>query len=267
MAEEVRQLPMERIRPSAYQPRHRFDEAMLEELAVSIRAHGIIQPIIVRPCGAVFELIAGERRFRAAQKAGLVEVPAIVRSFTNEQALEAMLVENLQREDLSVVEAARAYHQLGQDFGYSHGEIAQRTGKSRVAVANTLRLLQLPQAVLDSLDRGDLTEGHARALLALPYPSLQTEVAEWIVRNGMSVREAEQKIRKLLQQAPPARTSGGKQGPTTDPYLSSLEERLRGRFGTKARVAYQEGQGAVTLEFYTDEDLARILELLGVKED
>lgn len=260
--EEVRSIPLHLIAAGPWQPRSRFDADRLTELADSIRQQGVIQPIIVRRAGDRYQVIAGERRMRAAQLAGLTELPAIVRAYTDEQALEAALVENLQRQDLSVVEAARAFQRLAEEFHYSQAEIAHRTGKSRAAVSNTLRLLQLSAPVLDALDAGDLTEGHARALLGLPYPSLQAELAEWVVRNGMSVRDTEQKVRSLV--AGPPDGPAAARGPV-DAHAAALEQRLRERFGTRAAVNYARGRGSVVLEFYSDEDLCRIVELLGIE--
>lgn len=259
--EEVRSIPVQLVSPGPCQPRRRFDADRLAELSESIRQQGVIQPIIVRPAGDGYEIIAGERRLRAAQRAGLTEVPAIVRAYTDEQALEAALVENLQRQDLSVVEAARAFQRLAEEFHYSQAEIAHRTGKSRVAVSNTLRLLQLPGPVLEALDAGDLTEGHARALLGMPYPSLQAELAEWVVRNGMSVRDTEQKVRSLVAGAPEAPAAART---AVDAHSAAIEERLRERFGTRVEVQYARGRGSLVLEFYSDDDLCRILELLGI---
>jgi ParB family transcriptional regulator, chromosome partitioning protein len=262
--EDLRSIPVTLVEPSPYQPRRYFAEEALTELAASIRQHGIIQPIVVRPRGPRFELIAGERRWRAAQRAGLTEVPALVRRYNDEQALEAALIENLQREDISVVEAARAYQRLADEFYYSQSEIAQRTGKGRVSVANTLRLLHLPDRVLELLDRGELTEGHARALLPLPYPSLQVELGEWAAANALTVRETERKVRSLLDKSPAA----GKSQPAPSPertHLAALEEQLRERYGTKVGVSYSRGKGALTLEFYSDDDLCRLLELLGIE--
>lgn len=265
MPEEVRPLPLRLIDPSPYQPRVRFDADRLQELAQSIRQMGVIQPIVVRSAGERYQVIAGERRLRAARLLGLAEIPAIVRRISDEQALEAALVENLQREDISVVEAARAYQRLTVEFHYSQGEIAQRTGKSRTAVANMLRLLQLPDPVLELLDAGDLTEGHARALLALPYPSLQTEVAEWVVRNAVTVREVENKVRTLCEPPVPARSQAEGERPPADVHVAALEERLRAHFGTKATVVYRKGKGTLALEFYSDDDLHRLLDTMGVE--
>lgn len=263
MLEEVSSIPVRLIDPSPYQPRVRFPEEKLEELAASIRQHGVIQPIVVRPVGARYELIAGERRLRAVRRLELTEIPAIVRPYGDEQALEAALVENIQREDITVVETARAFERLTGEFGYTQGEVAQRTGKSRAAVSNLLRLLHLPDPVLELLDAGDLTEGHARALLGLPYPSLQIEVAEWVVRNAVTVRETERKVRALAA-APGEGVPAPKQRPAADVHVTDLEDRLRTHFGTRAVVAYRKGRGSLSLEFYNDDDLYRLLELLGL---
>lgn len=260
--ERLLTVPVDRIAPSPYQPRQRFEEAALEELAASIRQQGLIQPVVVRRVGPGYELIAGERRWRAARRAGLAEIPAIVRDYSDEQALEAALVENIQREDISVVETARAYRRLTDEFQYTQGEVALKTGKSRVAVANTLRLLQLPESVLALLDAGELTEGHGRALLALPYASLQEEMAEWISRNAVTVREAEARIRKLVQPSRPGRSGSDDLPRGGDAHTAHLEERLRSHFGTKVEVEYRAGAGAIRIEFYGDEDLERILEAL-----
>jgi ParB family chromosome partitioning protein len=267
MAESLEQVPVALVDPSPYQPRRRFEGEALAELAASIRHHGLIQPIVVRPRGGRYEVIAGERRLRAARLLSLERIPCIVRVVPDDRALEAALIENLQREEISVVETALGFQRLTEEFGYSQGEIARQTGKSRVAVANTLRLLQLPEPVLELLDAGELTEGHARALLALPYPSLQVELAEWTVRNAITVREAEEKVRALLAQREPApgdRLSGG--APRDDVHVQALEERLRRHFGTQVRLAYRRGHGSLTLEFYSDDDLKRVLELLGLPE-
>jgi ParB family chromosome partitioning protein len=261
--EQLTSLPTAAIGPSPFQPRRHFDEAALDELAASIRQQGVIQPIVVRRIGNRYELVAGERRWRACRRAGISEIPAIVRHLSDEAAMEAALVENLQREDISVVETARAYQRLNAEFQYSHAEIALRTGKSRVAVTNTLRLLQLPAPVLDLLEQEEITEGHARALLALPYPSLQLEVAEWISRNAVPVRDVENRVRHLLKGSV---AGASPSGPSlkADPQIADLEARLRSFLGTKVELQYRSGKGAIKVEFYSDEDLNRVLELLGV---
>lgn len=264
-AEKIIWVEVAAVVPSPYQPRRHFDAEKIDELAASIRQQGLIQPIVVREVDGGYELIAGERRLRAVRLLRQERIPAIVRRFSEEQALEAALVENLQREDISVVEVARAYQRLAEEFHYTQGEMAQRTGKSRVAVSNSLRLLQLPEPVLEATDRGELSEGHARCLLALPYASLQVEVSEWVVRNAISVRELERKVRELAKRT---QTDVDDRPPRADvdTHVRDLEDRLRQRFGTKVTLAYRKGSGKLELEFYNDDDLQRILELLGLEE-
>lgn len=264
--ETIHRVPPDRIDPNPYQPRRHADEAGIQELAASIREHGFLQPLVVRPRGGRFELIAGERRLRAARLLGLAEVPVVVRECADEQALEVALVENLQREDLGVVEEARAYQRLVEEFHYTHGEIARRTGKSRVAVTNTLRLLHLAPPVLDMLERGELTEGHARALLALDSPDLQQEIARWVVRTAASVRRTEQKVRELAA-APGERSAPATEPERPNPHLQAIEDQLRRHFGTRVSLTYRDGRGALLMEFYSDDDLWRLLDLMGIEPE
>jgi ParB family chromosome partitioning protein len=257
--EPVHWLPVELVAPGAQQARTHFDEAALRELAASIREQGLLQPVVVRPVGERYELIAGERRWRACRLLGMERIPALVRDLTDERALEAGLVENLQREDISVVDEAHAYRQLIERFGYTQGRIAQRTGRHRASISNIVRLLQLPGPVLDLLHAGEITEGHARALLALPDAAEQTEMAEWIARNAVSVRDTERRVAQVLD----PQASGDAAPPTApDAYVRALEDRLRGHFGTRVRLDYRRGRGSLLLEFYSDDDLERILDLL-----
>jgi ParB family transcriptional regulator, chromosome partitioning protein len=267
MSEQIVPLPIDAIVSSPYQPRVHFAEEELFELAASMREQGLIHPILVRPVGSGYELIAGERRLRAARHLCWSSVPAVIRAWSDQQAAEAALIENLQREDLTVVETARAYQRLADHFGYSQSEIARRTGKSRPAVANTLRLLQLPPEVLDLLDAGEITEGHARAILALPLPSQRVEMAEWAARNGVTVRDVERKVRQVTRDpadltlpGPPLSTRSDSRDPNTD----ALEETLRRHFGTRVKVQQRGGAGQITLEFYDFDDLNRILDVMGV---
>ncbi len=263
--QEIIQVEVARLEVSPFQARKRFDEERLRELAESIRQHGVLQPVLVRQRGSGYQLLAGERRVRAARLAGLTHLPAIVREASDEEALEVGLIENVQRQDISVVEAALAFRRLVEEFGYTQAEVALRTGKSRVHVTNLIRLLNLPESVLQLVDAGELTEGHARALLVLPYPSTQAEMAEWAARNAVPVRELEAKARAVAEgsrteRAVPSRVAAH------EANVADLEERLRSYFGTKAVLRYNRGQGSVTLEFYSDDDLERILELLGLVE-
>jgi len=261
MSEEVVRIPLRLVRPNPYQPRTHFPEAGLAELADTIRAHGILQPIVVRRESDRYVLVAGERRLRAAERAGLQSIPAIVRDVDGRQMLEMALVENLQREEINPVEAARAYRRLAEEFGLTQAEIAQRAGKSRSVIANTMRLLQLPPEILRELESGELTEGHARALLLLPDPEERRALCEHILRNGLSVREAERAAQSHTRERVPRETAT----PARDPMQAAVEERLRQLFATKVRLDYRHGTGALVIEFYSDEDLARILELLEVE--
>ena len=266
MSEEIIRIPLRLVRPNPYQPRARFAEAALAELAETIRLHGIIQPILVRRETDRYVLVAGERRLRAAERAGLQSIPAIVRDVDERQMLEMALVENLQREEINPVEAARAYQRLTEEFGLTQAEIAQRAGKSRAVIANTLRLLQLPGEVLRELESGELTEGHARALLLLPDAADRRSLCEHILRNGLSVREAERAAQKHQGKRRGVSRETALPTPPRDAVHAALEERLRRHFATRVRLDYKDGKGSVAIEFYNDEDLARVLELLGVEE-
>lgn len=255
------------IRINPNQPRKTYDKEKLDELAESIRAHGMIEPVIVRPVdGGTFELVAGERRFRAAVQAGLRAIPAVARVLDDRQALEVALVENLQREDIKPLECAEAYRQLMEDFGLTQEEIAQRVGKSRSAVANTLRLLNLPSEIQESLAAGDITEGHARALLSISDPDRRLEVWRRILDEGLSVRQAESASRL-------PRAKAGVSGPGVsratrhrhaDPNLADVEDKLRRYLGTKVSITRCDThRGVIEIEFYDDEDLMRILDLMS----
>jgi len=246
--ERLVRVPLALIRPSPLQPRARFSEEGLKELADSIRQKGLLQPLLIRPKGDGYELVAGERRFRAAQMAGLSEVPAVVREMDDRAALEVALVENLQREDLSPVEEARGYRRL-VEMGLSHQEIAERVGRSRSAVTNALRLLQLPDEVLAALDEGRISAGHARALLALPPDRRLWGLAE-ILTKGLNVRQAE---------ALAERAARPRRRREAHPELArALEERL----GVRVRITGRR-RGRVELFYSSEEELEGILELLG----
>ncbi|HEY7678785.1 MAG TPA: ParB/RepB/Spo0J family partition protein [Candidatus Methylomirabilis sp.] len=254
----VREVPVDAIAANPRQPRKRFDQEGIDSLAASIREQGVLSPLILRRGRDGYELVAGERRLRAARLAGLKTVPAIVREVAEAQALELALVENLQREDLNAVEEAEAYRRLMEDFGQSQDGIARRVGKDRSTVSNALRLLRLPRRLLDDIAAGALTEGHARALLALDREADQIRARDLIVKGGLSVRGAEALVRRLKGPA-----AGAKRRPRRDHNLAALEDRLRGALGTKVRIARRGKGGTVEIEFYSEEDLDRLLELLG----
>lgn len=256
--EPVRELPIEKIYPRADQPRKIFEEDSLQELASSIREHGILQPVLVRSVDNRYEIIAGERRWRAAQLAGLSNIPVIVRDIDEQQAAEISLIENIQRDDLTVVEEAKAYKQLAEQFGYTQEVIADKIGKSRAYVANTLRILNLPGEVLQMLEKGELNAGHVRPLLALPTPEQQLAAAREIVANKMTVRQVETKMKSKRIKL---------DIPVDKPVeLIDIQEKLQQHFATRAMVTRQGKGGKIEIAFYSDEDLERILEMMGILE-
>ncbi len=263
------EIDVDRIQPNPFQPRESVDGSKLEELVASIRVHGVIQPVVVRSIGeGRYELVAGERRLRAAIKAGLIRIPAVVRELTDEQSLQIALIENIQREDINPIDAAVAYKRLTDEFGLSQEELAFRLGKSRSAVANTMRLLGLPERVRQELKSGRLTEGHARAVLSLEEESQQIDLCRHIVDSGLSVREAERLAREWSRSMPAARSGGGVSretisAPLPDPNTLEIEARLREIFRTKVSLVRNKDRGRIEIEFYTDDDLERILTLLG----
>lgn len=252
-------VPVTAIRPNPHQPRAHIDEDRLEELAQSIREHGVLQPLIVTQGSQEGEyvLIAGERRWRAAQRAGLQRVPVLVREVSEQQQLELALIENIQRADLNPLETAEAYRQLHEVFGLSHEEIARRVGKSRVAVTNTLRLLKAAPEVQEALLAGRISEGHARALLALPTPQAQAAALEMVLRRGLTVRETEDLVRRLTAgRRPPPRAAA------TSPEIRDLEERLRERLGTRVDLRGGPSRGRIVLHYYSAEELEALLRKL-----
>jgi ParB family transcriptional regulator, chromosome partitioning protein len=250
-------LELESVRPNAMQPRSRFDPEKLAELAASIRENGVLQPVIVRRGGGGYELIAGERRWRAAQQAGLARIPALVQEATDEKMLELALVENLQRDELNPLEEAHAYQLLLEQFRLTQEEVARRVGRSRAAVTNTLRLLRLPRPVQQSLLAGEISMGHARALVPLPQ-RLQLELNREIARKGLSVRDVERKARRALQPAPAARK-------IQDPNLRAAERQLETRWKTRVEIRKQGSRGHVALFFDSEEELQRLFE--GLAQD
>ncbi|MEO0445752.1 MAG: ParB/RepB/Spo0J family partition protein [Verrucomicrobiota bacterium] len=269
--ERVLQLSTSVIIPSTMQPRKEFEEGALHELMESIREHGVIQPLVVREHQGKYELIAGERRYRACVLLKLKTVPAILRDASNQDILEMALIENLQREDLNPVEEARAYHRLSREFGLRQEDIAKKVGKSRAAVANSMRLLSLEETVLQILTKGDLTAGHAKAILSLGSEAEQKQAAETIVNQRLSVREAERLVAETLQSAgekgtPKKPTSRpAPSGPELPGYLLHIQEQLQSHFATKVRIQQKEDQGKIEIEYYGDEQLDRILDLMRLE--
>jgi ParB family chromosome partitioning protein len=266
--ERVQRVPLNQVRPSALQPRKEFSDEALRELADSIRAQGIVQPLIVRERAGSFELIAGERRWRAAQLLGLPEVPIIVREADDRAVLELALIENLQRENLNAIEEAVGYSQLAEQFQLTQEEIATKVGKSRAAVANATRLLKLPAPVQSLVRTGRISVGHAKVILGLADERGQQLAAERIVKEGLNVRQTEGLIAKLQTRA--ARSPGDTKTPAivpVDSNIGRLEEKLREKFGTKVQLKYTKGKGAVEISFFSDDELQRVLEILNVTAD
>jgi len=253
---QVTDLEIAKVIPQGNQPRKIFGEESLQELASSIKEHGVLQPVLVRPVGDYYEIIAGERRWRAAEMAGLQIIPALVKEMEDIEAAEISLVENLQREDLSAIEEARAYKNLIEQYNYTQELIAARVGKSRAYVANTIRLLNLSSEIIQMIDRKQISPGHARALLAIRTSREQIAAANEIIKGGLSVRQVEQQVK----------TKRGDQGAksTKSPDLLDLEERLQKYFGTRTEINRQRRGGKIEIVYYNEEDLDRILEILGV---
>ncbi len=250
-------LPVDSISPNRLQPRKTFSEESLKELAASVREHGIVQPIVVRPVGEGYELVVGERRWRAAQAAGLTSIPAIIKDSPDSQALQVALIENLHREDLNCIEAANAYSQLLEDFSMSQEEIGRRLGKSRSSIANTLRLLQLPVEIQATVVAGEISEGHARALLGLAESPLQAQLAERIIEEGLSVRETEEEVRRLL--AGEARKTEEVVPKAKPQRLEDVERLLCASLKAKVFVYQSKRKGRMVIEFHGEEELERIL--------
>jgi ParB family chromosome partitioning protein len=252
--------PISDIAVNPYQPRRHFDPAAMEELTESVRQHGILQPLTVRPCGPGYELIAGERRLHAAYKAGLREVPVIVRVCSDKEMLELALVENLQREDLNPIESARSYQQLQDEFGLSQGEIAERVGKSRPAIANTLRLLALPEKMQHAVEEGKMSEGHARALLSVDDPQRREALFAEALQQKLSVRALE----ALANAGQRRRARSAPTVPQSDANLLAVEYDMQAALGTKVRFrgGSSNDRGIIEIEYYSAEDLERIIEHL-----
>ena len=252
------EIPIDRIRDNPRQPRLRVGDAALETLAASIREHGVIQPVLVTETIDGYQLVAGERRVRAARMAGLDRVPAVVRQLADREQLELALVENLQREDLDPIEAARAYRTLIDEFGLTQEDLALRVGRARSTVANTLRLLELHDAVQAAVVVGRLTEGHARAIGSLDRDA-QPRVVETVVDEDLSVRQAEELVRRLRTPRPDAPAKADR---APDPDLERVEEDLRRALGTKVRLARSRRGGRIVIEYYSDDELSRLYDRL-----
>lgn len=254
-------VPIEKVMAGRGQPRRNFDDSHLDELAASIREKGILQPLVVVLRAGSYELIAGERRLRAAARAGLEKVPVIVREVESDsEMLELALVENIQRDDLGPLERARAYERLLDAYTHTHEEIARKIGKSRATVVNTLRLLALPLPVLDALEQGLLTEGHARSLLSLGTASRQIQAMQAVIRRGLSVRDTEQLVKDWSHDGADAKSEEPKARPSPG---SALERSLSRTLGTRVRLRGSETRGRIEVEFYSQEELTRLIDLIA----
>lgn len=251
---------IEKIVPNTYQPRKIFQKEALDELVESVKVHGVIQPLVVRKKDGTFELIAGERRWRAAQRAGLKQVPVVVKEVPEDQtSLEMAIIENVQREDLNCIEEAIAYQQLMDEFQLSQEDIAQRVGKNRATVANTLRLLKLPAVIREDITGGLITMGHARALLSLESSEDQLAIREMIIKKKLSVRDTERKVNEVIRAK---NKQGGADEKLSDVHLRSLEEDLKRIFGTPVRIVGNEGHGFIQFTYATRDDLMRLADQL-----
>ncbi|HEX4119448.1 MAG TPA: ParB/RepB/Spo0J family partition protein [Verrucomicrobiae bacterium] len=263
--EHVRRVPVASVRPCPFQPRKDFSQESLQELSDSIKEQGIVQPLIVRQRGDAFELIAGERRWRAARMAGLPEVPIIVREADDRAVLELALIENLQRENLNAIEEAQGYEQLIGQFQLTQEQAATKVGKSRAVVANALRLLKLAPELQDYVRHGRLSVGHAKVVLGLSAPQDQKIAADRILKKSLNVRQTEELVASLQNHG--AEKGGAPRRPgfsTQDTHVASMQNKMQERFGTKVLLHYREGKGAIEIKFFNDEDLERILKVAGI---
>ncbi|MSU31804.1 MAG: ParB/RepB/Spo0J family partition protein [Pedosphaera sp.] len=264
----VRRVSRDRVRPSPLQPRKNFTPESLTELADSIREQGIIQPLVVRPSGEFFELIAGERRWRAAGLAGLTEVPVIERLASDSEVLELALIENLQRENLNPVEEALGYRQLQGQFSLTQDEIARKVGRGRVVVANALRLLKLPEAVLIFLREGRISVGHSKVILGLENGVKQESIARRVIELGLSVRQTEEAVAAEIGLTKSSKiTTATPPSIPRDPHVVDLENRIREKFGMRIGLQYKSGKGRLEVHFHSDDELDRVLEIIGVTVD
>ncbi len=258
-AESVEHIHVKSIKANPYQPRKVFDEAAIQELSASIKEHGILQPIILRRTGSTYEIVVGERRFRAAKMAGLEEVPAVIRILTDEETMEWAILENLQREDLTPIEEAEAYYNLMDNLSLTQEQLAFRLGKSRPHIANHVRLLSLPDKIRGYISDSKLSMGHGRTLLGLRKKEQILLVAEQVLKEGLNVRQLEKLVQKLNDDVPRETKAEKKQ----DLFLAEHESNLRDYFGTNVTIKQTKNKGKIEIEFFSEDDLERILELLN----
>ena len=260
--DKVEQISLTKIVKNPFQPRKVFDQGAIEELAQSIAEHGILQPIIVRSKGKKFEIVAGERRYRASQVAGLTEIPAIIKDLTEQQMMELAILENLQREDLTPIEEAEAYNSLIQQLHFTQDDLAKRLGKSRPHIANHIRLLQLPDEIRAQVNEGLLSMGHGRALLGLKNKRRIPEVAAKVIKEQLNVRQLEALVQQMNDDTVSRETRVEKK----DVFVQATESQLREYFGTQVQIKKAKNKGKIEIEFYSEDDLQRILEILQLEE-
>ncbi|MGI5920342.1 MAG: ParB/RepB/Spo0J family partition protein [Syntrophomonadaceae bacterium] len=255
----IKEIDIDKIEVGINQPRQTFNKESLQELAVSIKEHGILQPLLVRPQGDCFEIVAGERRWRAAKLAGLTQVPAVVKEMDDLSAAEISLIENIQRDDLSIIEEARAYKKLVDTYGYTQETIGDKIGKSRSHVTNCLRILSLPDRILEMLDKKILTAGHARALLTLTSDQQRLKAAEEIAAENLTVRETEKMVKRKGRRRARVTKTNLQIKPVE---IVDLEEKMEQQLGTRVQIVTQSKGGKIEISYYSDEDLERILEII-----
>lgn len=266
--EVIRKIPLSEVHPCSFQPRKDFAPEAIQDLAASIKEQGIVQPLLVRKSADGYELIAGERRWRAAQVVGLSEVPVIIREATDAQLLELALIENLQRENLNPIEEALGYNQLLGQFGLTQEQVSTKVGKSRASVANALRLLKLAPELQGYLRHNQLSVGHAKVILGLAVEAEQKLAAERVIKDSLSVRETEDLVAAMLGKSGKALNSkSSKKAAPKDAHTADLERKLQERFGTRVALKYKAGKGSVEIRFFNDDDLERVLQIAGIQMD
>ncbi|CAN7760665.1 ParB/RepB/Spo0J family partition protein [Paenibacillus sp. LjRoot153] len=264
-SDKVIQIPLAQLRANPYQPRKHFNEDSIKELSESIKEHGVIQPIIVRKVLKGYEIIAGERRFRASQVAGTPTIPAVERILSDQQVMEIALIENVQREDLNALEIAFAYQGIIDQFSLTQEELSAKVGKSRSHIANFLRLLSLPESIKQYVSRGTLSMGHARAIVGVKDDKIKKELAESTISKQWSVRELEEAIKMLDEPPGPEKEKAKQKDKNRDPYINQAEEQLRDIYRTSVKIKSQQDKGKIELLYYSKDDLNRLLELLQGK--
>ncbi|WP_371365041.1 Stage 0 sporulation protein J [Sporomusa rhizae] len=267
--EPVNEIAIKEITPNQHQPRRDFDEEALAELAQSIKQHGVIQPVVVRKTLSGYELVAGERRWRASQIVGLKQIPAVVREYTDSEMMEIALIENLQRRDLNPIEEAMAFRSLMEEFGLTQEEVSRRIGRSRSMIANIVRLLNLHPEIQEFVSRGTLTMGQARPLLALENPEVQLDAAKQIIEEDLSARDAEELVRRIAARRPVKKVEPVNEEEENNRqfFMNEFEDRLKVILGTQVRIKPGKLKSKIEIEYYSDEDLERIMEMLSKRQE